>query len=61
MSSDPAVSWMKPTIVCIAIVIVTGMGLAAYWFTKCCPTLLNTCWPKEPLPDTLVSYTPKHT
>ncbi|XP_061097086.1 cytokine receptor family member B16 isoform X1 [Conger conger] len=55
VSIDPAHSWLKPTVVCVALVIVTGLGLAAFWcVTKCCPTLLNTCWPKEPLPDALL-------
>ncbi|KAJ8357847.1 hypothetical protein SKAU_G00206410 [Synaphobranchus kaupii] len=55
VSPGPTRIWLKPTVACVAVVTVAGMALAAFWsVTKCCPAFLNTCWPKEPLPDALL-------
>ncbi|XP_035277320.1 cytokine receptor family member B16 isoform X2 [Anguilla anguilla] len=55
VSPESARGWLKPTVACVAVVIVAGVGLAAFWsVTRCYPTLLNTCWPQEPLPDALL-------
>ncbi|KAJ8406159.1 hypothetical protein AAFF_G00303900 [Aldrovandia affinis] len=52
--------WLKSVIVCVAVVTVTGLGLAVFWCTKrCFPTLLYTCWPKEPVPDVLLHREPR--
>ncbi|XP_036409540.1 cytokine receptor family member B16 [Megalops cyprinoides] len=53
--SESMLPWLKPTAVFVAVVIIMALGLAAFWsLTRCCPTLLHACWPKEQLPKALL-------
>ncbi|KAJ8270833.1 hypothetical protein GJAV_G00119790 [Gymnothorax javanicus] len=53
---SPDWDWLKATAACVAAMIATCTGLAAFWSARRCgPTLLNTFWPKEPLPNVLVN------